>query len=513
LNALPFETLVLNFTWIFPLGVAGILAALPSGNPGAVRKVSVAAAGANLLAVLWLTLRFAAVGSAPDLGSTRTSLAFAQQTPWIRSLGAEYFIGVDAISMFLMLLAAVIVFCGTLASLRIQVRVKEFFILLQVLAAGTFGSFMAFDLLLFFFFNELTLIPTYLLIARYGSGHKEYAAMKLTLLLVAGSALVLAGFLGAYFEAGARTFNLLDLSQMRFDPAFQRWAFPAVFLGFAVLGNLFPFHVWSPDGHAAAPTAVSMFLAGVHMKIGSYGCLRMALYLFPEGGREWAGLFFALAVAGTLWGAFVAVRQRDFKYMNAYASVSHCALAFIGLCALNAMALRGAVLQMLSHGLITAAVFCLIGMIYERTRTRAIPEMGGLMRTMPFLGVCLVLAGFAALGLPGFSGFAAELNIFLGGFLGASPWMRAGTFLAVGSVVVAAVYMLRAVNAVLHGPLREPAGGQSAGLSLPADAGGTEKIALCVLLAGILLLGIFPGWVADRVDESLLPILNNLNRK
>ncbi len=512
MNGFALETWVLNLTWIFPLGMALLLAVIPSGSKRVIRGIATVAAGINLLATAWLTLRFCWAGPAPDFGATRTELAFAVKVPWIPSLRAGYYTGVDAISMFLMLLAAIIVFCGTLASWRIETRVKEFFILLQVLAAGTFGSFMSFDLLAFFFFNELTLIPTYLLIAMFGSGRKEYSAMKLTMILLGGSGLVLIGFLGVYFEAGAKTFDLLELAQMHFDPSFQRWAFPAVFLGFAVLGNLFPFHIWSPDGHAAAPTAVSMFLAGVHMKIGSYGCLRMAIYLLPEGAHFWAGPFFALAVAGALWGALAAVRQTDLKYMNAYSSVSHCALVFLGLCALNATALRGAVLQMVSHGLITAAFFCLIGMIYERTHTRIIAEMGGLMRSMPFLGVAMVIVGFAGLGLPGLAGFPSELNIFLGGFLGSSPAIRAGTFLAIGSIVVAAVYLLRGVNAVLHGPPRlshAPTGGQG---RAGGDATLVEKIALLVLLLGIIGMGLLPGWMVSRIDESLIPILNNLNR-
>ncbi len=504
MNGFPLETWTLNFVWIFPLGAALLLAAIPAERKQAIRKLAAAAAGINLLAVAWLTARFAWAGPMADFGATRSDLMFVVKVPWIPKIGAEYFVGVDAISMFLMLLAAVIVFCGTLASWRIESRVKEFFILLQVLAAGTFGAFMSFDLLAFFFFNELTLIPTYLLIAMYGTGRKEYAAMKLTLILLGGSALVLLGILGVYFEAGAHTFNLLDLAQVHFDLAFQHWAFPALFLGFAILGNLFPFHIWSPDGHASAPTAVSMFLAGVHMKLGSYGCLRLALYLLPEGARYWAGPFFALSVAGALWGAFVAARQTDLKYMNAYSSVSHCALVFLGLCALNATALRGAVLQMVSHGLITAALFCVIGMLYERTHTRQISAMGGLMRSVPFLGVCMVLAGFAGLGLPGFSGFPAEINIFLGGFLGATPAMRVGTLLALGSIVVAAVYLLRAVNAVLHGPPKGPAPG--------ADASRVERWALGLLLFGIVAMGLFPQWMAVRLDDALIPILNNLNR-
>jgi len=505
MSSVPFENYLLHFTWIFPLGMALIMTLVPSGRVVLIRRLAAGVAAVNLMAVSLLAFSFLKMSLDVDPGTTRSTLAFASRLRWLPSLGAEYFVGVDALSLVLMFLAAVIVLCGTLASWRIETRVKEFFILLQVLAAGTFGTFMSFDLLAFFFFNEMTLIPTYLLIAVFGSGAKEKAAMKLIMLLMAGSALVLLGILGVYFESGLRTFNLIELAQVKFDPAFQHWAFPALFLGFALLGNLFPLHIWSPDGHASAPTAVSMFLAGVHMKIGSYGCLRVAMYLLPEGSREWAGIFFALSVAGSLWGAFAAARQTDLKYMNAYASVSHCALVFLGLCALNATAMRGAVMQMVAHGLITAVFFCLIGMIYERTHTRMIPEMGGLMRSVPFLGVCLVLAGFASLGLPGLAGFPAELNIFLGGFLGASTAVRVGTFLAIGSLVIASVYVLRGVNAVLHGPARETA-------HPIQDAGTVEKCALLILLFCIVAMGLAPGWMATRIDDALIPILNNLRR-
>jgi NADH-quinone oxidoreductase subunit M len=341
--------------------------------------------------------------------------------------------------------------------------------------------------------------------------------MKLNLMLMGGSALILLGILGLYWESGAHSFDIVTLAQVRIDPRFQLWAFPAVFLGFAILGNLFPFHIWSPDGHASAPTAISMFLAGVHMKLGSYGCLRIAMYLMPEGCRAWMDVFLALAAAGVVWGAIVAVKQKDLKYLNAYSSVSHCGLVFLGLAVLNPTGLRGAVMQMLAHGFITAAVFCLIGMIYARTHTRLIPEMSGLMARIPVLGVSLVIAGFAALGLPGLAGFAAELNVFLGGFSAGRALPVIASAFAVLSIVVTAIYVLRAVNAILHGPLPATAplaparsvGAAAAGL---ADATWLEKTAVLVLLACILGMGLMPGRIASLIDEALLPILANLNR-
>jgi NADH-quinone oxidoreductase subunit M len=510
--------LLLSLTWLLPLASALALAAFPADGPAA-KRFGLIASGANLALIAGLAWAFASAPPHPAPGSAAPALAFAGDYPWLPALGVRYHIGVDAISMGLMLLAAVIVFCGTLASWGLADRPKAFFILLQLLAAGTFGSFIAFDLFAFFVFNELTLIPTYLLIALFGSGRKEYAAMKLALMLLGGSALILAGILGLYWESGLRSFDIAALAQVRIDPHFQMWGFPALFLGFAVLGNLFPFHIWSPDGHASAPTAISMFLAGVHMKLGSYGCLRIAMYLMPEGCRAWMDLFLVLAAAGALWGAIAAVKQRDLKYMNAYSSVSHCALVFLGLAALDPIGLRGAVMQMLAHGFVTAAVFCLIGMIYARTHTRLIPDMSGLMARMPFLGVGLVIAGFAALGLPGLAGFAAELNIFLGGFA-ARPLAGIAAAFSILSIVASALYVLRATNAVLHGPLRvaQDAGhgaSEAAALAAPpglSDADGIERAAIVLLLACILAMGLMPGPIASLIDEALRPILVNLAR-
>jgi NADH-quinone oxidoreductase subunit M len=501
---------LLTLTWALPLVSALILLAFPAAGPSA-KRFSLVVNGINLALIAGLAWAYAAHPplAAPGAEESAPILAFAGDYPWFAPLGIRYHVGVDAISLGLMLLAAVIVFCGTLASWGVSERSRLFFILLQALAAGTFGSFIAFDLFVFFLFNELTLIPTYLLIGVFGSGRKGYAAMKLGLMLLGGSALILLGILGMYWESGLRSFDIARLAQVRFDPAFQMWAFPAVFLGFAILGNLFPFHIWSPDGHASAPTAVSMFLAGVHMKLGSYGCLRIAMYLMPEGCRAWMGVFLALAAVGALWGGIAAIKQKDLKYLNAYSSVSHCALVFLGLAALDSTGLRGAVMQMLAHGFVTAAIFCLIGMLYARTHTRMIPEMSGLMARMPFLGVAFVIAGFAALGLPGLAGFAAELNIFLGGFASERPGAALATAFAILSIVASAIYILRATNKVFNGPLPAGTAPALAGLT---DADRVEKAAILILLACILAMGLMPGPIAALIDQSLRPILANLSR-
>jgi NADH-quinone oxidoreductase subunit M len=327
--------------------------------------------------------------------------------------------------------------------------------------------------------------------------------MKLNLMLIGGSALILTGFLGLYFGSGAKTFDLVTLSAAHIPASLQHWAFPLVFFGFGVLGALFPFHTWSPDGHSSAPTAISMFLAGVHMKLGGYGCLRFAVALMPEGAREWAPLFLVLSTISIVYGAFVAVKHTDLKYINAYSSVSHCGLVLFGYCAFNFLGIRGAVMQMFSHGLLTAMFFAMIGMIYGRTHTRQVSQMGGLMNVMPFIGVGFTIAALAGLGLPGLSGFVAELNVFLGGFEPKNLLNRLCTILAILSIVVTAVYLLRAIHAVLGGPNRPEN-------SHYGDALLREKIVIVLLIGTSFTMGLYPKWVTSVIDGSVQTIVEHI---
>ncbi|MCI5142284.1 MAG: NADH-quinone oxidoreductase subunit M, partial [Candidatus Electrothrix sp. ATG1] len=420
-------------------------------------------------------------------------------------MNIEYNIGVDAISVLMMLLTAIVIFCGVLASWNVKEQAKEFFILLNVLVAGVYGVFVSIDLFTFFLFYEIAVLPMYLLIGLWGTGNKEYSSMKLTLMLVAGSAFILAGILALYFESGLNTFDLQELSQHHFSATFQRWAFPVIFFGFGVLGAIFPFHTWSPDGHASAPTAVSMLHAGVLMKLGGYGCLRVGMYLLPEGAQMWMDFFLILVTINVLYGAFGAIRQTDLKYITAYSSVSHCGLVLFGFTALTFTGIKGGVLQMISHGLMTALFFCLIGMIYGRTHTRTVSEMGGLMKVMPFLSVAYVIVGLAGLGLPGLSGFVAEANVFVGSFANPSTINRVCTVLAVLSIVVTAVYVLRAVNGLVNGPIKEH-------FTTLTDASLLEKVPVTILLICLFGMGILPGWIVELVNNAVHPIYNNLMR-
>ena len=334
--------------------------------------------------------------------------------------------------------------------------------------------------------------------------------MKLTLMLMGGSAFLLVGLLGLYFysapNGGQLTFNMLEIAKVHMPVDKQLFFFPLTFIGFGVLGAMFPFHTWSPDGHASAPTAVSMLHAGVLMKLGGYGCFRIAMYLMPEGAAYWAPVFLVLTGVSVVYGAFGAIVQKDLKYINAYSSVSHCGLVIFALLMMNKTAMDGAILQMISHGLMTALFFALIGMIYGRTHTRLINEMGGLMKIMPFLGVCYVIGGLASLGLPGLSGFVAEMTIFVGSFQHADTFHRILTIAACASIVITAVYILRVVGILLLGPIKN-----DHYLEL-TDAKWFEKISTVTLIVSVAAVGIAPLWLGDMIGDSLMPILANLVR-
>lgn len=461
------------------------------------------ATGASLLLVLAVGLVFAYLG---ERGAGNTAeMLFTADTVWYAPLNIHYSVGVDGISVAMLLLSAIIVFTGTFASWKMEFLQKEYFLWFYLLSIGVFGFFISIDLFTMFMFYEVALIPMYLLIGVWGSGKKEHAAMKLTLMLMGGSALLLVGILGIYFHSAASgmpSMNLLEIARNHAMPvALQRWFFPLVFVGFGVLGALFPFHTWSPDGHASAPTAVSMLHAGVLMKLGGYGCFRVAIYLMPEAAKELSWIFIILTGISVVYGAYSAIVQTDLKYINAYSSVSHCGLVLFAILMLNRTAMTGAVLQMLSHGLMTALFFALIGMIYGRTHTRDIREMGGLMRIMPFLGVCYVIAGLASLGLPGLSGFVAEMTVFVGAFQNTDTFHRVFTLIACTSIVITAVYILRVVGKLLYGKVVN-----DHHLAL-TDAVWYERFSTIVLIIAIAGIGLAPLWLSDIISESLQSVI------
>ncbi|MDH3381298.1 MAG: NADH-quinone oxidoreductase subunit M, partial [Flavobacteriaceae bacterium] len=432
-------------------------------------------------------------------------MVFTKDYVWFESFNIHYAIGVDGISVVMILLTSIVVLAGVFISWKVADLSKEFFISLIVLATGVFGFFISIDLFTMFVFYEIAVIPMYLLIGIWGSGPKEYSAMKLTLMLMGASALLLVGILGIYFnsnaDGGPLTFNILEIAQVNIPFAAQKLFFPLTFLGFAVLGALFPFHTWSPDGHASAPTAVSMLHAGVLMKLGGYGIFRVAMYLLPLGAIDWSTFFIVLSSFGVIYGALAALRQNDLKYINAYSSVSHLGMVLVALLMMNKTAWNGAILQSLSHGFMTALFFALIGMIYERTHTRDIQKLGGLLKVLPFISATYVIAGLANLGLPGFSGFVAEMNIFVGAFENADLFRRVATVVVVSAIVVTAVYILRVVGIMLMGPVKNEEFND-----LPAST-WFERYGVYLLLIPIAGMGIAPLWLSDMILESLTPFI------
>src|SRR5882757_363971 len=353
-------------------------------------------------------------------------MIFQSGYTWFAPLHIEYFVGVDGISVAMILLTAFVVLAGVLVSWKVETLSKEFFFLLIFLSAGAYGFFISLDLFTMFFFLEVAVIPKFMLIGVWGSGKKEYSAMKLALMLMGGSALVFVGLLGVYFNTnignGVHTFDLLKISQMHIPVEAQRIFFPLAFVGFGIFGALFPFHTWVPDGHSSAPTAASMFLAGISMKLGGYGCLRVAVFLLPDAAHTYSPIIILLATIAIIYGAFATMMQKDLKYINAYSSVSHCGFVLLGIGMLTQTSITGAVIQMVSHGLMTALFFAAIGMIYSRTHTRMVAQLGGLLKIMPFLSTAFVIAGLCSLGLPGFSGFVAEMTIFMGSWQNPDAW-------------------------------------------------------------------------------------------
>ena len=344
----------------------------------------------------------------------------------------------------------------------------------------------------------------YLLIGVWGSGNKNYSAMKLTLMLMGGSAFLMLGLIGIYYHSAPAgqplTWNILEIvNNDSITVGWQKFLFPMTFVGFGVLGAMFPFHTWSPDGHASAPTAVSMLHAGVLMKLGGYGCFRVAIYLMPQAAHELAWIFIILTGISVVYGAFSACVQNDLKYINAYSSVSHCGLVLFAILMLNTTAMTGAIMQMLSHGLMTALFFALIGMIYGRTHTRDIREMGGMMQILPYLSVCYVIAGMASLGLPGLSGFVAEMTIFVGSFQHTDLFHRVFVILACSSIVTTAVYILRVVGKLLYGPVYD-----QHHMSL-TDAKWWERLSTATLIVCVAGIGCFPNFFADLIKFTFSP--------
>jgi len=451
---------------------------------------------------------------------------FVEKFAWVPQFGISYHVGVDGMSAPLVLLTAVVMLTGVLISWGIDDRPREFFAFLFILATGVFGVFVALDLFGLFFFYEIAVFPMYLLIAIWGwQVTREYAAMKLTLYLFIGSVFSLVGALAMYYVSGLGTFDMLALEKANFSVEFQRFWFPIVFFGFAVLGGIFPFHSWSPDGHVAAPTAVSMFHAGVLMKLGAFASLRVGIMLLPEGARFHMPWIVLLTVVNVVYGSFIAMVQKDMKYMIGFSSVSHMGLVAMAFTTLNRVGYVGAGMQMFSHGVMTALFFACVGMIYDRAHTRLMPELGGMSKKMPFVAVAFIIGGFTSMGMPGLSGFAAELPIFLGVWnaraadvvreypawlqwvaaMAQTPWyFPTIAVVSAIAIVVTAAYVLRAVQRVFFGEISHDHDHHV------GDVTVLDKVALAILCAFMIGIGVYPAVMATLVDTGVTPILKLL---
>ncbi len=432
------------------------------------------------------------------------------RVPWVLALGINYHLAIDGVSLTMVLVTGISAVSTVLFSWDVKERQNEFFFWLLLVVAGCYGVFLSADLFLFFAFYELVIVPKYFLIAVFGSTNKEYGAMKLTLYSFFGGIFVFVGILAAYVAAG--TLDLNQLSQFQFSPQLQSWAFPALFLGFAVLAGIWPLHTWAPTGHAAAPTAGSMLLAGIVMKLGSYAGLRVAMNLFPQGFQMWGKWIVLLGVIGIVYAAAVALRQRDLKFVIGYSSVSHmgfvmCFVMF-GLAAATALSVSGAVLQMFSHGVIAALLFAVAGrMIYRRTHTRELDVLSGmnLSRALPFAAFTFVVASAASMGIPGFSGFAAEITILIGAW---KTYPGAVWITGAGMVLVAA-FTLRALKQSFFGDARSTVQLQDGRVALDPDWNeqqtitAAEKFGACLLMFATVAVGLYPKLLLDRIMPAV----------
>jgi NADH-quinone oxidoreductase subunit M len=464
-------------------------------------------AGGGSAAVAAAVDASAATAASNATAGNASAFLFEYRHAWFSALNINYHVGVDGISVAMILLTAFVMLGAVLVSWTISSMTKEFFVLLLLLSAGAYGFFISLDLFTLFFFLEVSVIPKFLLIGIWGSGRKEYAAMKLALMLMAGSAMVFVGLLGLYYNTGAaggylagaaggpHTFDWPAIAQMHVPIKAQLLFFPFLFVGFGIFTALFPFHTWVPDGHSSAPTAASMFLAGISMKLGGYGCLRVAVSLMPAAAREYSPFIVGLATIAIIYGAFATMMQKDLKYINAYSSVSHCGFILLGIGMLTRTAVNGAVMQMISHGLMTALFFAAIGMIYDRTHTRLVERLGGLLKIMPFISTIFVIAGLCSLGLPGLSGFVAEITVFMGSWQHPGGMYHLATILACASIVITAVYILRATGQTIMGPVKDA---QYNGLT---DATWSEQLAGIVLVAGIIAIGVAPFWLNELINK------------
>lgn len=482
-----------------PLVASLLVALIPAKYRFGIRVLALLATFVSMVLAVFAFWQFP-VGNA--------SYYFEQRFTWVEALGISYHVGADGISIGIILMGAIVAFAATCVSWEIQERVKEFYILLLIMAGGILGAFASLDLFFFFFFHELALIPTFIMIGVWGRGeNKSYATFQITLYLSLGGLIALAGLIALFHQAGGRTFDLVDLTQQLTANPLSREAqhliFPLLLFGFGILVSLWPLHTWAPLGYAAAPTAAAMLHAGVLKKFGLYGLIRVALPLCPEAAQSWMSVLSWLCLGNILYVGLVAMRQRDLNLLIGNSSVAHMGFAFLGIASLNLIGITGTVIIMVAHGFLAALSFAVSGYLYQQTRTLEMAELGGLMRRLPFIGASLLMAALAACGVPGFANFVGESMVFFGAW---TPLRSVTIFAVWGGLIVGAVYMLRAVRAILHGPATE----RWAELRDAADL--WRRLPFAILVASLLLFGIVPRLLSDRIEPPAQLIVTMATR-
>ncbi|MDA1194052.1 MAG: NADH-quinone oxidoreductase subunit M [Planctomycetota bacterium] len=428
------------------------------------------------------------------------------EASWIEDMGLAFRLGVDGMGLAMVLLTALIIFAGVMVSYSVEKRVKEYYICLLALVTGVFGVFTSLDLFFYYFFYELAVIPMFLLIGVWGSTTRtvdqNYATMKLVLLLTAGAVMALVGLISVWSEVG--TFNMVLIEEHEFSTAFQMAWFPVIFLGFAALVPMWPLHSWSPAGHAAAPAAVSMLHAGVLMKLGAFGILRIACTYFPEAATEYLPYLALLCCMNIVYGGLVAISQRDMKLIIGYSSSSHMGYVLLGVASATMIGVEGAVFLMFAHGIMTALTFALIGWFYDQTHTRMLDDLGGLMKVMPFAGTCFIIASMASAGLPGFANFASELMVIIGAWE-SNLWLAIPAILAIWGLVITGVYLLRAVKDAWFGEMPERWS------KLRDQRTLAERTPFVMLTAVLLLFGFWPQPMVSMVEQGVKPLVTRLD--
>ncbi len=483
----------LSWIMLLPTIGFGLLFFVPSDNAALIRKIASTALLLPFLLALW-------VFAAYDHGTG--GFQFVENIPWVVPFGISYHLGVDGINALLTLLVGIGSFCACLAS-QPKERVKEYYILLLAMVIGTYGAFMSLDIFFFFFLHEIATIPTFLMIAIWGSARRDYAAMKLTLYLTAGASLALIGLLALYYTVGLNTFDFVQIQQhLAANPipvAIQNWIFPLIAVGFGITLTLWPFHTWAPVGYAEAPTAVSMLHAGVLKKLGAYAILRFAIQLMPEAAHTWMPIIAGLAVINILFCGLVALTQRDMKYILGYSSCSHMGYILLGLACMNTISLNGVVLLMFAHGVMAALAFALAGFVANQTTTRNLDELG-LAKRMPFIATCFIMAAMASAGVPGFANFAAEIMVLLGAW-DQYPFY---TVLAVLGIVITAIYMLKAIRFGFQGDVNPR-------WSKVVDAQTwAAKLPFVILMAALMLVGCFPSLILKHIDSGTKAVVASI---